>query len=299
LSFSGVAGGQNPAAKSVDAGNAGGGTIAGVNIVSTTYGGSEPAWLDATVSGTTINVVASPAKLAAGTYTAAVVVGSATGGNATFTVTFTVAPQPPILRLSPTSLTFSGVSNGQTPARQNVSIVNGGGGTLTGLDVSTITYSGSPNSQWVDARLSGTTISVGATPAKLLPGNYSATILIVSSNGGNATLTVTIAVAAPPPSLGLDPNALTFGALFNSSLPGGQAVRAVNLSGGAVSDLGVLSVGGNTSQWLRVNIDGTTIVVTPTSTTVGRGTITGVVTIVSSRGGSATIAITYNISFIG
>jgi hypothetical protein len=48
-----------------------------------------------------------------------------------------------------------------------------------------------------------------------------------------------------------------------------------------------------------VNIDGTTIVVTPTSTTVGRGTITGVVTIVSSRGGSATIAITYNISFIG
>ena len=299
LQFSAVSGGASPARQPVAAVNGGGGTLAGINIVSITYGGSESPWLDATISGTTVSIGVSPSKLPAGTYTASVVVGSATGGNANLSVTFTVTAGP-ILQLSPTSVSFSGVSNGPNPPRQSVSIVNGGGGTLAGLAVSNVTYPGLPPSLWADATLTGTTLSVGATPAKLPPGNYTATILIVSSNGGNATLNVGIAVAAPPPVLGLTPNALTFGALFGSAPPpAGQPVRASNISGGPFTDLGTLSVGANTSSWLRVNIDGSSIVVTPTSTTVGRGTVTGVVTIISSKGGSATIAITYNLSFIG
>jgi hypothetical protein len=280
--------------------NAGGGTLAGINIASITYGGSESPWLDATVSGTTISVGATPSKLQPGNYSATVLVNSATGGNASFTVAFAVSAPPPILRLSPTSLAFSGVSTGTNPPRQSVAIVNGGGGTLAGVAVSSITYPGFPPALWADATLTGSTLSVGATPAKLPPGNYTASILIVSSNGGNATLSVSIAVAAPPPVLGLTPNALTFSALAGSSVPPAQTVRIVNNGFGSVPDLGTLSVGANTSSWLRVSINGDVVTVQPNTTTaIGRGTNTGIVTINSSRGGSATIAITYFITFIG
>jgi hypothetical protein len=226
-------------------------------------------------------------------------VGSANGGSATLTVTFVVGAQPPVLRLSPTSLSFSGVSNGPSPARQSVSIVNGGGGALSGVAVSNISYPATPPALWADATLSGTTLSVGASPAKLPPGNYTATILVVSSNGGNATLSVSIAVAAPPPVLGLTPNTLSFGALYGNSLPSAQVVRASNIGFGTFADLGTLSVGANTSSWLRVSIDGDIVVVAPTTTTLGRGPFTGVVTINSSRGGSATISVTYTITVIG
>lgn len=297
LTFSGVSGAASPARQNVQAVNGGGGTLAGVNIASIKYGGSETPWLDATVSGNTISVGATPTRLGAGNYSATVVVNSATGGDATFTVSFAVAP-PPSLRLSPTSLSFSGVSGGANPARQNVSILNGGGGTLAGLAVSSITYPGFPPALWADATLTGTTLSVGATPVKLPPGTYTASIVITSSNGGNATLSVSIAVATPPPILGLSSDTLSFGTIFGSTLPSGKTVRALNIGFGTFADLGPLSVG-PTSPWLRVSFDGDIVVVQPNTTTLGRGMFTGTVTINSARGGSATISVTYFITVIG
>jgi hypothetical protein len=198
-----------------------------------------------------------------------------------------------VLTLSPTSISFSGVSNGPNTARQSVSIINAGGGTLAGVAVSNVTYPGFPPSQWVDPVLTGTTLSVGAVPAKLPPGNYTATVLIVSSNGGNATLSVSIAVTAPPPILTLTPNALSFSGIVGVPISG-QTVRASNTGAGTVADLLPLSVGGKPS-FVNVSFDGNVVVVTPVAG-LGAGAGTGTITINSPRGGSATISVTISIT---
>jgi len=263
-----------------------------VNIASIKYGGSESPWLDPTVSGNTISVGATPTRLAAGNYSATVVVNSATGGDATFTVSFAVAPAP-VLRLSPTSISFSGVAGGANPTRQNVSIQNGGGGTLAGLAVSSITPAG-----WADATITGTTLSVGVTPAKLAPGTYTASIVVTSSNGGNATLGVTFAVAVPPPVLGLTPDTLSFRSVAGATPPPlGKTVVAFNNNGfGTFADLGPLAVVTPTSSWLTVTFDGAIVNVRPNTTNGAIGTYTGIVTINSARGGSATISVTYTLT---
>jgi hypothetical protein len=299
LSFAGVSAGSNPTRQSVSIVNGGGGTLTGVVVSSVTYPNVPPSlWLDAFVSGNAVSVGASPANLPAGTYTGTVALSSANGGNATLGVTIVVSPAPPELRLNPTSLSFSGVSGGASPARRNVSIVNDGGGVLAGVTVTDIRYGGS-ETPWLSPTVSGNTISVGADPAKLPPGSYTATVTVGSSNGGTAQLGVTFTVTAPPPRLALTPNVLTFISSEATPVPQAQTVRASNIGSGTVADLGRLGVDtGNTASWLRVSFDGNIVVVTAVAANLSRGTHKGIATITSTRGGNATISVTFEVGVI-
>lgn len=300
VSFAGVSGGTNPARQTVSVVNGGGGTLTGIVVSSITYPGVPPSlWLDAFVSGNTVSVGATPANLPAGTYTGSIAIGSANGGSATLGVTIVVSPRPPVLRLNPTTLAFSGVSGRASPPRQNVSAVNDGGGILAGVTINSIRYGGS-ESPWLTATVSGGTITVGADPAKLLPGNYTATVVVGSSNGGNANLSVTFAVAAPPPILTVTPDTMTFLQGEGITVPPPKTARATNTGTGTVADLGQLGIDASrTTSWLKVSIVRDIISVSASAGNLPRGAHKGVVTITSTRGGNAVISVTFHVGVIG
>jgi len=194
----------------------------------------------------------------------------------------------PVLQLVPNTLDFSAVVGGASPPRQAVTVTNRGGGTLSGVAVSSITYPQVPPSLWLDAVLSGTTVSVGANPTRLPVGTYTATMVVSSTNGGNDATRVTFTVAAPPPRLVVSRDTLTFFTL--GQVPPTQTVRASNANG-SFADLGQLSVDPATTSWLRVSITSDVISVTPNVSVLKVGTWSGRVIINSARGGSVTIRV--------
>ena len=111
-------------------------------------------------------------------------------------MTLTVGPSPAVV-LNPGSLTFS-TYQGATiqPGAQAVSVTNGGGGTLSGLNAS-VTYSGA--SGWLVPTFSGgttapTTLSVQANTGGLSEGTYSATLLVTGSGATSASIPITFVV---------------------------------------------------------------------------------------------------------
>lgn len=218
--------------------------------------------------------------------------------NQASTVTARFDPRPPVLSLSPRSLAFAGVSGSQTlPPRQSVTASNQGGGTLGAITIASISY-GSSASGWLDATVSGTTISVGANPSRVTAGNHSATVTVRSANDGSDTFTATFAVTNPPPVLGISPDTMSLFALAGGPNPGTKTARARNIGVGTFADLGRLTVGTNTTSWLRVSIDGDIIAVTANVAGLPRGTHKGTVVINSVRGGSAIISVTLGLSIV-
>jgi Concanavalin A-like lectin/glucanases superfamily/Viral BACON domain len=200
LSFSAVAGGSSPAAKTLSVTNAGAGTL--------TYTTSDNAsWLSVSPgSGTApsdVSVSVNVSGLAAGTYSGSVTVtaAGATGSPATIPVTFTVDP-PPTLSVSPSSLSFTGTVGAASPAAKTLNVTNTGGGTLS--------YTASDNASWLAVTpTSGTapgTLSVSVTTAGLAQGTYNGAVTVTASGAGGspATIPVTFTVSnTPPPPTGL------------------------------------------------------------------------------------------------
>jgi glucose/arabinose dehydrogenase len=195
LSFSGTAGGANPAAKTVTVTNSGGGTL---NFTTS----DDSPWLSASPgSGTAprdVTVSVDISGLAAGTYTGNVTIdgGGASGSPKTIPVTVTLAPPaPPALSVSPSSLSFTASQGGAAPPSQPISIANTGSGTLS--------YTTSSNAAWLSASpASGTapaSVNVSVNPAGLTPNTYTGTITVSASgaSGSPKTVAVTLVVSAP------------------------------------------------------------------------------------------------------
>jgi hypothetical protein len=296
LSFSGTSGGSNPARQTVSVVNGGGGTLSGVTVSGVSYPSQPPSpWLDAFVTGNTVSVGVTPGNLPAGTYNGTVSVGSANGGTATLGVTIVVVPRPALLRINPTSLSFAGIAGRLPGPRQIVNIVNDGGGTLLGVGVREIRY-GSTVTGWLTAEIAGSTVSVGADPSKLQVGTFTATVIVGSTNGGTASLAVTFVVSAPPIRIILTPDVLTFTQIIGIAGPQSQTVRASNGGSGPVTDLGTLGVdAANTSSRLTIRFDGPIVLVVPNFSGLPMGSHRVNAVITSTRGGSATIAVTLNV----
>ena len=130
LSFSATAGGSSPAAKTISIANAGGGSMDWTASESASWLSVSPA------SGTnagTVTVTPSVTGLAAGTYTTDVTVTAAgvAGSPKTIPVTFTVdPPAPPVLAVTPTTLSFSATSGGASPAAKTFAVSNTGSGSM-------------------------------------------------------------------------------------------------------------------------------------------------------------------------
>ncbi len=188
-------------AKSFLIGNSGGGTL------TWTVSESIP-WLSVSrLSGTgsaTVNVTVDRSSLPTGSYSGSIELSS-NGGNATVSVTMEVFAEP-VLGVSPSQLHFS-------PATPNggLWIWNSGGGTLQ--------WSIATDQPWLSvAPASGTgnaTINVIVDRSSLPNGFYSGSIGI-SSNGGNATVSVTMEVVTGT-ILGVSPSELHFPATTSNS----------------------------------------------------------------------------------
>ena len=214
IKFSGTVGGGDPGAATIAVSNSGGGTVSGLTLGAISYDSSASGWLTTPVLGgtaapATITLHATTGSLAAGTYTATIPVTSTSASNSpqTITVTFVISDVPATtsISLSSDSLTFSAMEGGADPAASTVNVTNGGGGSLTGLDVGSITY-GPGASGWLTAGLATTTapatLTLQATTGSLAAGTYTATVPVTSDVAANSpqNVTVTFTVVAPSPS---------------------------------------------------------------------------------------------------
>jgi hypothetical protein len=199
LTFSGIAGGANPAPTTFSISNTGGGTLAWT-------ANDTAAWLTLSpTSGTNTGTVTTSVNLtglAAGTYNATVSV-TATGATTKtipVTLTLTAATLAPAIGLNTTSLGFAGAVGGTNPSAQSIAISNVGGGTLS--------WTASDNAAWLTlSPLSGTnsgSVTASVNLTGLAAGTYNAIITVAASGSTNSpqqipvslTLSVTAANTA-------------------------------------------------------------------------------------------------------
>ena len=116
--------------------------------------------------------------------------------------TVTITGQLPVVKLTPDSLSFSGVIGGQPPAVQSVAVTNAGADVLSRLLASVVYLNGSG---WLQTSLSGTiaptTLNVQARPESVtVAGSYVALVVVRSNISGVTpdTARVVFNVTAPP-----------------------------------------------------------------------------------------------------
>jgi hypothetical protein len=177
--------------------NAGGGTL--------TWNVSEMiTWLDVSpAAGTnsgTVTVTVDRTGILPGNHSGQIDVTS-NGGNETVTVTLTVPVQDPVLSVSPVSLVF-----GESGTIRTLSISNIGTGSLSwNIQSDQLWLTANPPIGHNDADV---TVTVDRTG--LAPGPYAGNLL-VSSDGGDIWVPLTMDVAVPIPVLAVSPVSLSFG----------------------------------------------------------------------------------------
>jgi hypothetical protein len=196
LTLSATLNGSDPAAKAVTIANLGGGSLAWTAAESVSWLSVSPA------SGSgpgTMNVNASIAGLAAGTYTGSITIASsgATGSPKTVSVTLNVgapASTTPVLSASPASLSFAGVAGGANPSAQTIQLSNTGGGTLS--------WTASESIGWLSLSASSGTapssIGVNVSTAGLAAGTYAGAITIAATGVTGSPKTVNVSLNVQP-----------------------------------------------------------------------------------------------------
>src|ERR1017187_850943 len=274
LQFAYTVGGTIPAAQSIQITNSGGGTL----NWSATTGAS---WLSvASASGTalsTLSVLVSPTGLGVGTYTGSVQISAAGASNSpvSVTVTLTVAPAPASLAVSPQALTFNYTVGGTVSAAQGVSITNRGGGTLN--------WSATTSASWLSvAPASGTapsTLSVLVSPTGLGAGTYTGSVQISAAGASNSpqTVSVTLTVNAPPPTISLSAVQLHFSYVVGGVAPASQSVVVSNSGGGTFTWSAASS-----ASWLTLSSAPGVLTVAINLAGLSPNTYTGTITITAA-----------------
>ncbi len=195
LSFTGVQGGTNPAAKTLSITNTGGGTLSWTASDNAAWLSLSPASGTTTTETDAATVSVNLSGLTAGTYNSTITTtaSGATNTPKTVPVTLTVtavAPTSPTISLSQSSLTFTGGQGGTNPAAKTLSITNTGGGTLS--------WTVSDNAAWLSLSPASGTAPGSATAnvnmAGLAAGTYNATITVTGTGATNSPRTVPVAL---------------------------------------------------------------------------------------------------------
>lgn len=315
VGFAGTLGGAAPAPQTVSITNAGGGTLTGISIGPTMYTGAA-GWLQTTLTATTapatLTLTPIVSALAAGTYTATVPVGAIGASNAPQYVTVTLVLSPPgtapLIALTPSAVSFATTLGGAAPAAKTVSVGNAGTGSLAGLSVGAITYSGG-GSGWITASLNSTTapatLTVAPSPGALPAGTYSATVPISASGAGNApqSLSVTLTIAAgTPPTIGLSPASLAFSATAGGASPAAKTAAVSNTGGGALTGLavGTIAYGPGASGWVSASLNTSTapatLTVAPTLGAIAAGTYTATVPVAAGGASNSPVSVSVTLT---
>lgn len=314
--MSAVAGGGNPIPQSVSVTNIGAKTLTGLSVSGISYSAGPTGWLTASLSQSnapaTLDLQGTTGSLAVGIYRATITLTSSDTSVSSISVAveFDVASvaSPPRIGASPTSLVFSAPLNAPNPTPQNINIQNTGGGTLTGLAVSNITY-GIGGTGWLTANLSSTTgpstLTISPSVVGLPPGAFTAAVEITSGVASNSPIIISVRLNVDqPPSIGLTPSNLTFTGVAGGANPGLQSVSVSNSGGGTLNQLQLGSTvygGGQPTGWLQTQL------VSPSSPTLVNlrpqiggltsGTYTATIPVISAIPGVATtnISVTLNL----
>jgi uncharacterized protein (TIGR03437 family) len=214
LSFAYQVGGTAPAAQSFNVTSAQGSAGVGVTLSITPVSPSTATWLSASFANSTttattpatVNASINTAGLAAGNYSANIVLTPGTGNAISIGVALVVlaAPAEPVVSASPTSLTF----NAQAGANaQSGSVTVSGGGSNAAFTATAAMITGSG---WLSVAptsgstgTSGTTASVKVDPSNLTAGSYTGTVTIAGTNGatGSTVVNVSLTVTAALPTI--------------------------------------------------------------------------------------------------
>jgi hypothetical protein len=312
LNFTKIYGGANPLPQVVTVASTGTNFAFYATVVNSTGGN----WLQITPSAfgcctstpQAITVSVNPvATLAAGTYSAEVVVKSNVGNvGMTIPVTLTVEPTTATyFDTLPGQLTFSMVTKGNGPPPQALEIRNAGVGTLAW----TATTSTADGGAWLAiSPVSGTapsTPQVSVTPAKLPGGGLTAGTftgqVILQTTGNRVTIPVTMVVGD---SVFRQVNPLDFNKVYGGPNPLAQVFTASSTGAAfAFNATAVSSTGGN---WLVISPSAygcctstpqvITVTVNP-AVTLAAGTYTSEIIIKANTGSpSMIVPVTLNIS---
>ncbi len=210
LSFTAQQGGSNPTAQTLNISNTGSGALTWTASDSAAWLALSPA---SGINNGTITVAAATGSLATGTYNATIALGATGATNVQVPVTFTVTPAPTSITLSQSSLTYTGVQGGSTPASQGIIVTSNGN------------WTASDNAAWLTLNpTSGSgngTISASVNPESASVGTNTAAIT-VTAGGTTRTVQVTLTVAAP--SLTVTPGNLAFTATQGAANPLSQTI---------------------------------------------------------------------------
>jgi uncharacterized protein (TIGR03437 family) len=256
LSFTGVSGGATPAFKTVNLTS----TVASLNYSTSV----SDAWL--TVSPATgaiptaLQVTTDPSQLAPGSYTGTVTITApdASPLTQTISVSFVVTP-PPSGRLALSTQTFSfSFTQGGSASSVELGVANVGSASIAFTASATTSTGGnwlqvSAASATVTAALP-TSLTITATPGTLPPGTYNGTITISSaSTGQTLSVSVNMAISAPPKKILLSQTGLTFTAVAQGGTPLSQSFGILNVGQGSMDWTATATTLSGGSGWLSLD----------------------------------------------
>ncbi len=202
-------------------------------------------------------------------------------------------PVPPAIGASPLSFSFNTTQGNSSPSPQTLTISNTGGGTLA--------WSATDNAAWLSVSPStgsgNGTLALSISPAGLTTGTHSAMVTLNAAGAQPITIPVTVMVAAAPvpPSIGVSPTSLSFTAQQGGSDPSPQTLNISNTGGGTLS----WSASDN-AMWVSPSpFSGTgngTVTVRAMTGSLTAGTYMGSVTISGDGVTSRVIPVTFSIS---
>jgi len=159
--------------------------------------------------------------------------------------------EPPKIGPDQTSLSFNGAVGGSNPASKTVSISNTGGGTLSWTASKTqpwltinpasgsSTGSGNPNTITISVDISG--FSSGGT--------YNDTITIDALGASNTPITIPVTLALVAPTIGLNPQNISFNGIVGEPNPPPKTVSVSNAGTGGTLNW----TASKTQPWLSIN----------------------------------------------
>jgi hypothetical protein len=215
--------------------------------------------------------------------------GFAAGGT---NVSFANATPPSIL-LSNNTLSFAAVP-GSNPASQQVTVSNGGGGTLTWFATSSAAWLGVTPTGGTNSGL----LTVSVNSAGLASGTYSSSVALSATGATNSPQYITVNLVVGPTAISTSPTSLSFTAFQNQGNPPSQTLNLANSGGGLLN----WTVTSNVT-WLTVSPTSgaapSALKVAANTTGLGVGTFSGVITLTSSQANNSPKTVPVTLTIIG
>ena len=193
------------------------------------------------------------------------------------------------IAVAPTNLQFAYSVGGTIPAAQFIQITNSGGGTLN--------WSATTSASWLSiAPTSGTaptTLSVLVSPTGLGAGTYTGSVQIsaVGASDSPQTVSVTLTVNAPPPTISLSAVQLHFSYAIGGAAPASQSVVVSNSGGGTFTWSAASS-----ASWLTLTSAPGVLTVAVNLAGLSPNTYTGTITITAAAASNSPQAVSVTLT---